>query len=400
MRRRRRGWACCSRCVGWVAPEVATFLNAAEPQLVLEAARAINDTPINDAMPALAKLLSKEDAVKLPEPVLFRVLNANFRLGKEDNAKALAAFASNVNGPELMRVEAIKELGMFAEPNGKDRVLGVWRPVEKRDPALATNAVRPLLPEILLGTPASPDSVKIAALDLLKTIGSEDKELLFKLVGDEKISPPVGAAALNAMNAQNDPRTDEAVEVALAHGQGALREQAIKFLARRPDAAERLDGLLKNGSIADQQAVFSALGTLEGNKPAEQIVSTSMDNLLAGKVAPELTLDLLDAAGCQQVATTFSRSSSSTTTPVPRMIRSPSSARRSSVGTRRLVKKIFFEKPEVSCIRCHKINGEGGHRGAGPVGCRYRGTIETTSCSRSSTRIRTSPPVSKTSPSA
>ena len=38
-------------------PEVAMFLHDSDPWLVLEAARAINDVPINEAMPQLASLI-------------------------------------------------------------------------------------------------------------------------------------------------------------------------------------------------------------------------------------------------------------------------------------------------------------------------------------------------------
>ena len=38
--------------------EVARYLSDAEPKLVLEAARAINDAPINEAMPQLAALIA------------------------------------------------------------------------------------------------------------------------------------------------------------------------------------------------------------------------------------------------------------------------------------------------------------------------------------------------------
>jgi HEAT repeat protein len=75
------------------SPEVARFLNDPDPRLVLEAARAINDVPITDALPHLAALAAKTG---LPEPLLYRVLNANFRLGKPEHAAAVAAVARRV----------------------------------------------------------------------------------------------------------------------------------------------------------------------------------------------------------------------------------------------------------------------------------------------------------------
>ena len=42
-------------------PGIARFLKDADPRLVLEAARAINDVPIDGAMPALADVPMKSD---------------------------------------------------------------------------------------------------------------------------------------------------------------------------------------------------------------------------------------------------------------------------------------------------------------------------------------------------
>ena len=65
-------------------PEVGQFVNDAEPAIVLEAARAINDEPINAALPELAAVLGKLPLLlslkpEVQDPLLRRVLNANFR---------------------------------------------------------------------------------------------------------------------------------------------------------------------------------------------------------------------------------------------------------------------------------------------------------------------------------
>src|SRR5260370_8825062 len=67
-------------------PDIARFLGDADPNLVLEAGRAINDVPIDPAFPKLAALIRQTG---LPKPLLYRVVNANFRLGKAHNAEAV-----------------------------------------------------------------------------------------------------------------------------------------------------------------------------------------------------------------------------------------------------------------------------------------------------------------------
>src|ERR1051325_1266869 len=111
--------------------EVAAFLNDNDPAIVLEAARAINDEPINGGMMELARLVNRDallpasasssaagDARGGPapgpntdaqEPLLRRVLNANFHFGTAESAKALAAFAARSQAPEMMRAEALEE---------------------------------------------------------------------------------------------------------------------------------------------------------------------------------------------------------------------------------------------------------------------------------------------------
>src|SRR5207247_10278830 len=86
--------------------EIAVFLNDADPAIVLEAARAINDQPINGAMADLAPLIEKPTA---SEPLLRRVLNANFHFGTGESAKALAGFAARGDAEENMRVERSEE---------------------------------------------------------------------------------------------------------------------------------------------------------------------------------------------------------------------------------------------------------------------------------------------------
>ena len=108
-------------------PEVARYLNDADPLLVTEAARAINDAPIDAATPKLAALVKRTG---LSLPLGYRVLNANFRLGQKENAEAVTAYAGRADSPEELRVEALKELADWTKPAGRDRVMGVWRPLE------------------------------------------------------------------------------------------------------------------------------------------------------------------------------------------------------------------------------------------------------------------------------
>ncbi|HTK75034.1 MAG TPA: PVC-type heme-binding CxxCH protein, partial [Gemmataceae bacterium] len=135
---------------------VAEFLNDQDPQLVLEAARAIHDVPISDAEPKLAAII---DRPSLSEGVARRALVANFRQGGPTNAAAVARFASRSDVSEPQRVEALELLGEWAKPSGRDRITGLWRPLPERPVAVAADAVKSVLPQLLRG----PDAVRIEA---------------------------------------------------------------------------------------------------------------------------------------------------------------------------------------------------------------------------------------------
>ena len=70
-------------------PAIAGFLSDPDPRSVLEAARAINDVPITAAFAGSGRGSRHFDRGL---PLLRRVLNANFRLGRAEHAALVAEF--------------------------------------------------------------------------------------------------------------------------------------------------------------------------------------------------------------------------------------------------------------------------------------------------------------------
>jgi len=98
---------------------IAQFLGDRDPRFVLEAARAINDLPIEAAFPKLAALGDlKSSLAGFPSddatPILRRVANAAFRLGGDANASLLASLVGNARLADSLRVEALEMLGEWA----------------------------------------------------------------------------------------------------------------------------------------------------------------------------------------------------------------------------------------------------------------------------------------------
>lgn len=339
-------------------PEIGAFLHDSDPQLVLEAARAINDLPIAPALPQLAALM---DDPKLPDFVMFRAVNAAYRLGTPEAAAALAKFAANSVAPQRWRVEALRDLQEWAKPFERDRVTDFVRPLPERDAKIARDAAGPALASILNG---APDRVRVAALSLIQKLGVNDSAVLLHLVSDNKLSIDVRIGAIQALAGQNDPKLAEAIDIAMKNPIDRLRAAAIEAMARLPDAATRVEALLSKGTIREQQAAYAALAQTPG-KSADDAISHSLDQFLAHQIKPELQLDVLDAAAkrpapeiqqrLQKIEAGWDVGSD------------PLAPWRVSLqgGDAASGDKIFHERTDASCLRCHTVHGTGGI--VGPV---------------------------------
>jgi quinoprotein glucose dehydrogenase len=339
------------------SPEVARFLKDADASLVLEAARAINDLPIDSALPQLAALIGRPGP---SAPLAYRVLNANFRLGKAENAAAVAAFAARADVPEALRVEALRELGDWAKPSGRDRVMGLWRPLPPRAANLAPDALRPALGGIFSG----PDRVRKEAAAVAARLGiKEIGPALFDLVADTHRPAPVRVETLRALETLRDTRLEKAMQLALHDADPRVRDEGRRVLARlRP--AEGLAALaraLDDGKVVERQGAFRTLGAMKGRE-VDALLARSLDRLLAGKVAPEAHLDLLEAAARHPAAKIKEKLARYEAL---RPKDDPLGKYRETLvgGDADAGRRIFFQKAEVSCVRCHKVKGEGGEVG-------------------------------------
>ncbi|HSU66442.1 MAG TPA: HEAT repeat domain-containing protein, partial [Tepidisphaeraceae bacterium] len=339
-------------------PEVSKFLHDSDPQLVLEAARAINDLPIPAALPQLAALV---DNIKLPDFVMLRVINANFRLGTPEAAAALAKFAGNAEAPEKWRVEALKDLESWQTPGARDRVTNLVRPLPDRDPKIARDAAGPAIGAILNG---APDKVRVAALSLIQKLGVSDSSVLLRLTSDTKLSPDVRIAAIDALAAQNDPKLSGAIDTAMQDHNDRVRAAGIVALAKLPDGAARIEPLLGKGTLRERQAAFAALGVASG-KSADDALAGWLDKMLANQVAPDVQLDVLDAAARRQAPEVQQRL---------QKVEGRWDVAADSLAPFRVAlqggdaaagDKIFHERSDASCLRCHTIHHTGGI--VGPV---------------------------------
>jgi len=337
----------------WERPEVAQFLTDADPRLVLEAARAINDVPINPGRPQLAALLANH---KLDEKILRRALNANFREGQPQNAQAIAQFAAADDAPESVRVEALDSLNEWEHPSIRDHIMAlIWPlPQKARDELVVDKAVQPVLAQIVQSAPAE---VRLAALNLALKTGLQPLDVAVDVMHDPNATPAVQSAALAVLAAKNSPRLADALQYGLLSKSPALRKQAISLQTKLPDALLRLNAILIKASPADQQAVFSTLPQV--GSEADGVLADWMDKLLARQVPAASTLDLLEAAQRSKSPIVMAKIAQFNAT------RDPADNLGNyreclEGGDAKVGRRIFVEKQEVSCVRCHAIRGLGG----------------------------------------
>lgn len=333
--------------------EVDDFLEDKDPLVVFEAVRAIHDAPINAALPKLAKMLEG----KLPDKAWSRAIDAAYRTGE---AMLLGRFVLRTDVPEAAVVEALHAFGEWPNPSGRDRILHVWRPIPTRGPEIARDVLGCAIDQLL---ETGSDAVKQAAATAAGALGMKKTgPQIAALAG--KGNPGVRIAALKALAALNDERLPGVVTAALADKDPNVRKEATKLLAQLqlPNSVALLEkSALEEGPIGARQNAIAALGQFS-TPEAEKALSNLMDALLSGKLSAALQLDVLEAAtqkkGLKEKVATY-QSGWKKDDPLAGYLETLEG------GDAENGRKIFREKAEASCTKCHKVKGQGGE--VGPV---------------------------------
>jgi quinoprotein glucose dehydrogenase len=334
------------------------FLSDTDAHIQLEAARAIADAHIAEAMPQLARLAKRTDLAK---PLMRRVLNANFRLA---NAAALATVAANEKQAKLARAEALNLLAAWENPSGRDRISGLWRPISRRNTAAAVTALGEKIDAILRGTQGLVRTEAIAAAARLKL--NQAGPALLAIVKNESAGG-ARAKALQALSGIGLEQLAEAVDAAFESGDSNLLSAATRLATKvKPaGAAGKLESILAKGGVAEQQSALIALGDL-ADPAADTVIAKWLDKLLADTVTPPLKLELLEAAAKRNgdaVKTRLEKFNESRPGPRENPFALEPYAETLEGGDAAKGRTLFFENIALSCVRCHVIGEEGGEVG-------------------------------------
>lgn len=353
-------------------PGIREFLKDADEYIVTEAARAINDDfSIPDALPDLANLLRTTTFTN--EALIRRSINANLRVGKDENLRILAAYATQQGVPEVLRAEAIATLGVWAKPSVLDRVDGRLRGPVERELAPVQAALKPIIPTLFADKSTALQAAGAQAAG--KAGLGEFAPQLFNMVQNHQ-DKDVRIAALQALADLESEQTVPAIRFALDDGERDVRVNALRLISEQDIPADELIGLfsivLEKASIREQQQALRGLSDLpiEKTKP---LLNSLLDQLTSGELSPGIQLELTEAIEASKL---------------PELLEKME-AYRKSIDPEDVVaqyrdaleggnpwrgRNIFLSHETSQCVRCHSLEpGEGSDVGpllAG-VGAKY-----------------------------
>ncbi|MEZ6126296.1 MAG: HEAT repeat domain-containing protein [Planctomycetaceae bacterium] len=332
------------------------FLDDTDPDVVLEAARALQDECFG---PADADILRLVDQPGLSSALLRRCLEAAYRIGTADSAAIVARIAAADHTPEAERKVAAEMLTTWNQPRQTSTVNGRWRPLPQRDVPGLDDAVRPHLPAMLAG----PKSVREAAISIAAALGISDMvPALEAVLADQSEDDASRVAAFRALSALSS-NVDQLLKQAAQDSSEGVRIASLEILAKHDPAAavSQLSAATESDSIRTQQTAVQLLGSLPSAE-AVQVLATVFDRFEHGTLSPAVALDLLKAGDTSGDGSLKDR--------VAAFRKQQASAGKVDTwsdclegGNADRGEQIFFGRASASCRRCHKVNGNGAEVG-------------------------------------
>ena len=356
-------------------PRIASFLDHTSIDLAAEAACAINDVPIPEALPALADSIDRCRSDRLLDEygvipprasaLLRRAINSCLRLGDPQRVENVLGIMVDRGLPEVLRREAAAALVDWQAPSLRDRVDGVVRPIPPDPTRLASlmTVLLKALPEIAIDA----DAVSLAgALRLSERYDIPfDDETSRGLVVDDSIPVRLRSQALRHLVQRDAPGLEPLLNTTLDASAPLLRATARAGWHRvSPDRGlELLEQVLNDPGVEvlERQHAVAVLGDASDDDTASLLL-TLAQSLNSATLDPTLHLDVLGAArqrGGEDLSVEIARWNESLDPSNPVAPFLPALEGGDSDNGRRL----FRNHGAAQCIRCHAIDDEGGIAG-------------------------------------
>jgi len=226
----------------------------------------------------------------------------------------------------------------------------------ERDPAVVTGKVRAIAAEFLK---SNEPEVLIASAKMIADLGIQDFNSTFADLLASSHSAEVRSAMLVALSALKYDKIEDAVHKGMADQEATVRTTAVGLLSDLNITKENLpsvvDPVFRNGSVQEQQELLRVLGEMPAEK-TEAVLDQLIDQLAAKKIAPAITLDLIEA-----IDSTHSEKLLTRLKPL-RATGNKTDGFLDALygGDARSAWWYFRNNSSGQCVRCHAIDGEGG----------------------------------------
>ena len=343
-------------------PRVRQFLKDSSERLVVAAARAIYDVPMQSELPTLAALF---DAPAMKNPAFARrVIGAADLLSRSEDCAKLAAFAASQDVNEDLRLEALNALYDWAPSHPNDRVLNMHAPRPKRDQADAAKALASHREALFQGK-----SIKWRK-QVARTAGrfgwQRASDALAAWATDKTADLGLRKSALKALFDLESRRFKEVAALCLRSDQARLRAHAAGLLAQAEPklALPLLVEAIGRGDPAEAAPCIDALAKLK-SVGADAAIASWMQKLQAGKVPAAMQLEVLEAAQNRRENPAVAKAladyegklnPTDACAPFAPCLKGGDAGRGAKI----------FRRSELSCERCHALDF-GEHAKVGPT---------------------------------
>lgn len=347
------------------SPDLIGFLNDSDPKIVIEAARAIHDLKIGQGQEALA---SKLNGYRTEETFLRRAINANLRQRDIESAKRLTVFIDNAKVPDHIKEVALDAIRNWKTPPIRDPVMGTaWEDAtvitQEQIQSALTTVLQPWLINCLVQVQYPHQEELMLIADSLEfQVGD------ISWIGDAQRPVNVRLSLLNQLKKRDDPKVDQAIQIAARSHDGPLRIRAAELMATKdPDSAcevltEIIEQKRAEHSVTDQQAALVAIGKINAPQ-VDQLLTQMLSDLIAGKVPPPLKYEVLSIANERQDANVQKQLAE-----VLQFLgqQQTLAAKYQAVlhgGSSERGRLLFEHHTALQCVRCHKVDQLGGKVG-------------------------------------
>lgn len=280
------------------SPLLAKLLAHTNPEVVVEAARAIHD---DEGIASVQEELAQSFGVlNLPLQAARRALNANLRRGDESSLKRLLDWALRQPAGTPLRTEALKAILLFDRPPTLDLVDGVAKNYPARPVAQIAAVLRARQDDLL--AIQKPDERALALGLLVKYELDIPFPVLLALAEDLKASPDVRLQTLRLLSRKKDQPEAIVRTLRNAAGEGnpsEVRIEAIGQLFVRDTAVAlevaRMIIDSKSAKVPEKQAVVAALRG-RTDTISVKLLQELVDRLATRKLDAGLKLDVYDLA--------------------------------------------------------------------------------------------------------